>query len=91
MAEKICRRCQESWPTDAEFYKTPNETMCIACQYERDRGYKRTTKRNRTPEQRERHLAQKREQYAAKKLDPVWREKERLRSRRGRLNERLGI
>lgn len=89
MAEKICRRCQESWPTDNEFYKTPEETMCIACQFERDKGYKRN--RIRTPEQRKRHLENKRKRYAEQRLDPVWLEKQRLRSRQARLNERSGI
>jgi hypothetical protein len=92
MAEKVCRKCQESWPDDNEFYKTEKDTMCIACQYERDRGYKRAKReRQKDPALREARLAEQRRQYAVKKLDPVWWEKEKLRSRRGRLNERLGI
>lgn len=89
MAEKICRVCKESWPTDNEFYRNPEDTMCIACRYERNKQYKRN--RYRTPEQRERHLAKQRQRYAEKTLDPAWREKERLRSRQARLNERVGI
>lgn len=89
MAERICRVCKESWPTDNEFYKNPNDTMCIACVFERNRRYKRN--RNRSPEQREKHLARQRQRYAEKRLDPEWREKERLRSRQARLNERVQI
>lgn len=89
MSEKVCRVCLESWPDDAEFYKTPKETMCIACQFERNQRYKRN--RTRSPEQRERHLARQRQRYAEKRLDPEWREKERLRSRQARLNERVSI
>jgi uncharacterized Fe-S cluster-containing protein len=89
MEEKVCRRCQESWPADNEFYKTESDTMCIACHYERNKEYKRN--RYRTPEQRERHLAKQRQRYAEKMRDPVWRERERLRSRQGRLNQRVSI
>ena len=69
MAEKVCRKCQESWPDDNEFYKTEKDTMCIACQYERDKHYKRN--RYITPEKRERYLAQQRKRYAEKRLDPT--------------------
>jgi hypothetical protein len=89
MAEKVCRKCQESWPADNEFYKTDKDTMCIACQYERDKHYKRN--RYITPEAREKYLARQRQRYAQKRLDPEWREKERIRSRQTRLNERQSI
>ena len=43
MKEKICRRCNESWPNDAEFYK-PDALNCLACQFEARQAHKRKAK-----------------------------------------------
>jgi hypothetical protein len=43
MKEKICRRCNESWPNDAEFYK-PGALNCLACQFEARQAHKRKAK-----------------------------------------------
>jgi len=43
MKERVCRRCEESWPDDEEFYK-PNALNCLACQFELRQGYKRKSK-----------------------------------------------
>jgi hypothetical protein len=43
MKEKICRRCNESWPDDAEFYK-PGALNCLACQFEARQAHKRKAK-----------------------------------------------
>lgn len=89
MTEKICIGCKESWPTDVEFYKTPTDTTCIACRFERTKRHKRN--RYITPEAREKYLARQRKRYHEKMLDPEYKEKQRQRSRRSRLNERVSI
>ena len=48
VADRICKRCLEDWPDDAEFYRVPTTPWCIAC--EREAGRKGDAKRWRSPE-----------------------------------------
>jgi hypothetical protein len=43
MKERQCKRCNEFWPNDEEFYK-PNALTCLACQYEVRKGHKQRRK-----------------------------------------------
>jgi hypothetical protein len=46
--DRVCKRCLEEWPDDAEFYRVPTTPWCIAC--EREAGRKGDAKRWRSPE-----------------------------------------
>jgi hypothetical protein len=65
VSERICRRCFEGWPDDAEFYRVPTTPWCIAC--EREAGRKGDAKRWRSPEAIARKRIKDRERNALKR------------------------
>jgi hypothetical protein len=75
--DRVCKRCLEEWPDDAEFYRVPTTPWCIAC--EREAGRKGDAKRWRSPEaialkqirDRERNAVLKAARQAAKKAARV--------------------
>jgi len=77
VADRVCKRCLEDWPDDAEFYRVPTTPWCIAC--EREAGRKGDAKRWRSPESialkqirdRERNAVLKAARQAARKAARV--------------------
>ena len=65
--DRVCKRCLEEWPDDAEFYRVPTTPWCIAC--EREAGRKGDAKRWRSPEAITRKQIQDRERRARQKAE----------------------
>ena len=49
MANKVCERCKEEWPSDREFYWKPGDKTCRACKYEVRLEQKKRAKQRRVP------------------------------------------
>ena len=74
MKERVCRRCEESWPDDEEFYK-PNALNCLACQFEMRQAHKRKAKERFAalpPAEQERRRAAERERSHKKDKNRYW-------------------